>query len=165
MLELLQTLGPFFLEIAKTLGPFFIATIGWVLVNRQNNLREDRKEARSIIDKIIEYLSLIESDAYAFHTADARDKSAERKVKLRIKTLACRLGHCSKMFSCAEFTQEIIRFRQACTKLNFETEEFNQQVSNSEILLGINEQADKIRDKLERVFLDSFPRSHRKPKT
>jgi len=48
---------------------WLLVIAGWLLVNHQNNIREKRKEIRTILDKIQSLLDEIEIQAVNYHTA------------------------------------------------------------------------------------------------
>ena len=67
---------------------------GWLLVNHQNNIREKRKEIRTILDKIQSFLDEIEIQAIQYHTNQASSdlafqlkRSLNQKLRNRLDIL------------------------------------------------------------------------------
>ncbi len=55
---------------------WFLVIAGWWLVNRQNNIREKRKETRTLLDKIKSLLDDLEKQAIKYHTSPQSDDLA-----------------------------------------------------------------------------------------
>lgn len=77
-------------DLTAFLAPFLIIS-GWYVVNEQNNKREERKECRSLIDKIKELLLVINDESYEYFCV-SRSKDSARKIKASIDILEIELG-------------------------------------------------------------------------
>jgi hypothetical protein len=76
-----------------------VAILGWHVINKQNNKREDRKELKSAIDSIISEIHSIETQAIDYYKVDPSEDSPiiERALKKRIDLLEQHIKLLQKM--------------------------------------------------------------------
>ena len=72
--------------LAKYTSFFTLVTVivGWIVVNWQNNNREERKEVRSSLSDVHEEITKLEDIAIEYHTAESRSKTNEREITKQI---------------------------------------------------------------------------------
>ena len=134
-----------------------LVILGWLLVNHQNNLREKRKEVRSLLDKTQELLDSIEAQAIEYHTVQETNDLAFRikralsqKIKYRLEVLHLRsldLG------SCNSYLKEL---RRAITLKNFDSANYQKIDISDQIVKGIWLSKDRLSQELERCFSKKY---------
>ena len=137
---------------------WLIVISGWWLVNRQNNIREKRKEIRALIDKVLFLIDEIEQQAIHYHTkAEMSDEIAfqlkrglHQKLRDKLKILNLREINTD---SCSQPLKEL---RQAITLKNFDTTSFAQQNLSSNIITNIWFARDKLSQEVEKCFLKTY---------
>lgn len=142
--------------LAKYTSLFTLATvvIGWIVVNWQNNRREERKEVRSSLSEVIDEIIKLEDLAVEYHTAESRLKESEKDITKKITRLSSRFRHLR--FQSTALKNLFIKFKQAITLDNFETNRFVSQGSDSEILELVGMYSEQLQDELESEFSRSF---------
>ncbi|WP_110946436.1 hypothetical protein [Pseudomonas bohemica] len=142
--------------LAKYTSLFTLMTVvlGWIVVNWQNNNREERKEVRSSLSEAIEEITSLEDEAVKYHSADSRSAEGEREITKRITRLSSRIRHLG--IESDESRRLFIRFKQSMTLDNFETNRFSQQGTDSEILEMISMRSEELQDALETQFSRLF---------
>jgi hypothetical protein len=127
---------------------------GWIIVNWQNNRREERKEVRSSLSSIIEEITSIEDLATTYHSADSRDRDNEKLINQKITRLSAKIRHLR--FESIEVNNLFIELKKSITLDNFETSKFIQQSPHSEIIDSINLYSEQLQDLLETEFSNNF---------
>lgn len=142
--------------LAKYTSLFTLATviIGWIVVNWQNNNREERKEVRSSLSDVLEEIIGLEDLAVEYHTAQARSNPKEREITSKITRLSAKVRHLR--FESSAIKNLFIKLKQAITLDNFETNRFVTQGLDSEILELIEMYSGQLQDELESEFSRSF---------
>ncbi len=130
---------------------------GWWLVNRQNNIREKRKEIRSILDKIQSLLDEIEIQAVQYHTSQESSDLAfqlkrglNQKLRNRLDILKLRNLDVKKCYPLLK------QFRQAVTLINFDTSNFKPQNLSDDLIKNIWLAKDKLSQELEQIFSSHY---------
>jgi hypothetical protein len=130
---------------------------GWWLVNRQNNIRENRKEIRALIDKIQLSLDEIESQAIQYNTNEQSSelafqlkRSLNQKLRSKLDVLKLRKLNLDK---CDTFLKQ---FRQAVTLENFDTSSFRPQHISDDLIKKIWLTKDKLSNELEKCFAKKY---------
>ncbi|WP_145132499.1 MULTISPECIES: hypothetical protein [unclassified Pseudomonas] len=124
--------------------------IGWIIVNWQNNKREERKELRSALSEIVESIELLEDAASRYHQADERNSIMEKEINLKITRLSAKIRYLR--FESQLLNNAFIELKKSITLDNFETSHFSKQEPNAEIIESIYYSADSLRDRLEEEF-------------
>lgn len=128
--------------------------IGWIIVNWQNNNREERKEVRASLSATLEEIVVIEDLAIEYHCAAVRSKIQEKEITKRITRLSSKVRHLR--FENKGINTTFIKLKQAMTLDNFETNRFKSQDLDSEILESIGMYSEQLQDELESEFSKSF---------
>jgi hypothetical protein len=131
---------------------------GWWLVNRQNNIREKRKEIRTLIDKTQSFLDELESQAIKYHTSDHSDelafqlkRSLNKKIHNRLAILKLRNLDIEKCYPCLK------QFRQSVTLENFDTADFALRNISDDLIKNIWLSKENLSQELERSFAKKYP--------
>ena len=137
--------------------PWVIVIAGWWLVNRQNNIREKRKEIRTIIDKVQSLLDEVESQAIQYHTnqessdlAFQLKRSLNQKLRNRLDILKLRSLDVEKCYPLLK------QFRQAVTLENFDTSNFKPQNISDDLIKNVWVAKDKLSHELEKSFASKY---------
>ncbi len=129
-----------------------------IYTNSKNNIREKRKEIRSLIDNIQDMLNSIEEQALKYHTNKKESKQLAFELK---RDLDVSLGTNFEILKSREF--EIgtcdpfyAEFRVAIASPNFEEGKFKPLDFSAEILLGIRISKDELSKEIERCFSSKY---------
>ncbi len=141
-------------RIIAQIIPWILVVFGWLIVNKQNNIREKRKEIRSILNQLLEELDSTEKLAISYHSAEKQLIELGRDIKLSLS----RIGKSVNRHDLLPRGQRypIAKFRQAITLKNFDTEDFITQKVNSDLINEISATKDDLTDALERQFQDNY---------
>lgn len=131
--------------------------LGWIIVNWQNNKREERKELRSALTEIIDHTVLLEDSASRYHQADERNISLEKEINLKITRLSAKIRYLR--FESESIKLAFIELKKSITLDNFETNKFKKMDFDSDIVESIYISGDFLKDKLE----DEFSKLYRGP--
>ena len=136
---------------------WMLVIAGWWLVNRQNNIREKRKEIRTLIDKLQVYLDDVETLAIKYHTnqessdlAFELKRSLNQKLRSKLDILKLRTLDVNKCYPLLK------QFRQAVTLNNFDTSSFKPQSMSDTIVTNIWPAKDKLSQELEKSFATKY---------
>lgn len=138
-----------------------LVALGWVIVSRQNDARETRKEIRSSLIDLYLFLDELEISAEKYHTSASADPLLSRDILRRIKQIHNRIKLTLMGEVPAKFEKQLARFRRAITLSNFDTRDFQQQDINSEILANIEDAKRDLITVLENAFNDRFRKGSR----
>ncbi len=155
MLEILQHLKTHHLEY-RLVGTFItpiLVIIGWVIVNNQNNKREDRKELRKFIDELIERIETLEELAVKFHTSKKYKDSTAAEILSSHTKITAQLGR--SRLECIECYDAAVAFNESFSDENFAPNNFTKQNPDSELINNIHAQANQFRDALETLFYNT----------
>lgn len=142
--------------LAKYTSLFTLVTVvtGWIVVNWQNNNREERKEVRSSLSEALEEIINLEDVSSEYHTGSSREISAEKEITKKITRLSSKVRHLR--FESPRINKLFIKFKQSMTLDNFETNRFSTQDLDSEILELISMYSEQLQDELEAEFSRSY---------
>lgn len=136
---------------------WMLVIAGWWLVNRQNNIREKRKEIRTLIDKLQVYLDEVETLAIKYHTnqessdlAFELKRSLNQKLRSKLDILKLRTLDVNKCYPLLK------KFRQAVTLNNFDTSSFKPQSMSDTLITNIWLAKDKLSQELEKSFATKY---------
>lgn len=137
--------------------PPILVILGWIVVNRQNNQRETRKETRSSLQDFYKALDELENAAISFHTHDQWSPEKAQTIRTttertlrRARMIADTLG--------ITLINECKEMRQAITLDNFDKSTHQPQQRDSEIILRIEDGRDRLFLELEKAFSAKFLR-------
>ncbi|MBM0140507.1 hypothetical protein ACKUFS_00400 [Pseudomonas cannabina] len=131
-----------------------LVVIGWLIVNWQNNRREERKELRAALSQIYEDIGTVQKKALKYHKSISRDQKLETKIIIMQKKLSEHLSFLRLRNS--SFVSEYSDFIDAITLENFESVAFVQQTQGSPILDNIIDTAIELESALELEFAMLF---------
>ncbi|NNT92279.1 hypothetical protein [Stutzerimonas nitrititolerans] len=155
MLEILQHLSKHHVEY-RLLGTFItpiLVILGWIIVNNQNNKREDRKELRKFIDDLIEKTDQLEILSVDFHTSKKYKAALAAEILSNHTKITAQLGR--SRLQCFQCFDASIRFHESFSEENFASNNFQKQLHNSDLINNIHTQADLMRDQLEHLFYNT----------
>ncbi|WP_143516636.1 hypothetical protein [Pseudomonas sp. 1239] len=127
---------------------------GWVIVNWQNNRREDRKEIRAALTAVYSEIEKIQKAAIKYHKSAERNTKLEAKIVILDRRLSehlsyLRLRQTSYIKCYSEFIDSIMLE-------NFETADFTQQKEDSELIEKIRDNSSYLESALELEFSNLF---------
>ena len=138
--------------------PWVLVIVGWWFVNSQNNIREKRKEIRTLLDKVQSLLDEIESQAIQYHTSQQPSdlafqlkRSLNQKLHNRLDILKLRSLNVKNCYPLLK------QFRQAVTLKNFDTSSFKPQNISDDLIKNIWVAKDKLSHELENSFASKYP--------
>lgn len=99
--------------------PVILTVVGWYLVNRQNNLRENRKEFRALFDRLKVDLMEISKKSVDYKLGGAADLS--EKIKWALQDLEVDLERIPD-FKESDLMSAFVDFSDACMGEDFEVE-------------------------------------------
>lgn len=143
------------LGITVQAGTWALVILGWALVNRQNNRREERKEIREFVSDISKRSAELRDASFKYHRATARDNTLSSEILFKLKLLGIRLSALKKYGVLAD-TDLAKRLRQAITMENFDSAGFRSQDEGSKILGNIEQAVEDLASELERAFFEHF---------
>ncbi|WP_346400140.1 hypothetical protein [Pseudomonas syringae] len=134
-----------------------LVVIGWLIVNWQNNRREERKELRAALSQIYEDIGAVQKKALKYHKSVSRNQKLETNIIIMQKKLSEHLSFLRLRNS--SFISEYSNFVDAITLDNFESVKFIQQNQGSPILDNIIDTAIELESALELEFAMLFRKS------
>lgn len=146
----------YFQAIAQV-GTWVLVVLGWIIVNRQNNKRESRKEVRGQLDQVSELLVELEEMAVEYHTAQQQNAKLARSIKHAITRLT-NVVHYIGLADARDFNRRIVRLRRTITLKNFDSANHQPVVVDGDFLENISSAAQDLIDLLERRFMTKYPR-------
>lgn len=132
-----------------------LVVLGWLIINRQHNRRETRKELRAQLDQVCKEIADVEHKATNYHLALTCDHALGRDIKIRLK----RLGRSLKLLDLGKNrarNHRFVRFRQALTLKNFDTAHHEQQQIDSNLLDEIAIETENLVFFLEEEFSKKY---------
>jgi hypothetical protein len=131
-----------------------LVIIGWLIVNWQNNRREERKEIRAALTKIFEDVSALQDEAITYHTSARRNFNLETKIVMMESRLSEHLSYLRIRSS--SYTSEYSKFVDSITLDNFESSVFFRQAPSSIIVESIRDTSSELESALELEFSSLF---------
>jgi hypothetical protein len=149
-------------SVLKALGPigsWILIIIGWKVVSRDHNQREDRKDVRALINNLGTLVRAIEEKAHRYYlqggaTAGAQTLSME--IRRDFKRLAGDLGRLKKLCGSVDFKFDLIAFRQAVSGGDFDVKKRSACTPDSTKLSDVSSAADSLLSILEDGFTERF---------
>jgi hypothetical protein len=132
-----------------------LIVVGWVIVNRQNNDRETRKEIRAALLDLYKLLDEIEDDAFAYHTGTS-DPVLARKIKRSISQIAPRIKLALRNRLECKYSHPLFEFRKSITLTNFETKMFQPKAPNDQFFTDIMDAKQSLILRLDLAFNAKF---------
>jgi inosine-uridine nucleoside N-ribohydrolase len=150
-------------DIVRTLVPVAslgVVVIGWYLVNRQNNLRESRKETRQLIDRSQEFLAEAIEIAvkYQSSSGDASPPIADAwRLILALEQLGGSLNTLRKKgIAVEECNVPFNNLKKCITGADFMTEGWKPWQHDDKRWLDLVAETKSLTQTLERTFISSF---------
>lgn len=133
---------------------WILVVVGWVIVNWQNNRREDRKEVRAALTKICLDIGELEKDGITFHTSRTQNYNLASKILLAQAKLSEHLSHLRIRRS--SYFSELTAFTDAISLENFHDSKFVRQAISSPLVDNIRDTATELEAVLEAEFSNLF---------
>jgi hypothetical protein len=134
--------------------------IGWVVVNRQNNARESRKETRQLVDRTLKYVADAVDIATRYQGASVGSRPAHVdgwKVLLALGQIRSNLTNLNRanvdMKSCIA---SYISLKQCITGGDFMTANWSPWPPTDRRWLDMLGLATKLSELLDRIFIDTY---------
>lgn len=137
--------------------PWVLVIIGWFFVDERNNRRELRKEKRALIDKINVDLNSIEKIAVEYHQNNYANVKMSQEIKISLDRVVKILNR-EKLLAQKDY-KKFIKFRQAITLDNFDSNSFVVQLDGAELLQNIYLTKDDLLHAMETKFNNDFRRN------
>jgi hypothetical protein len=137
--------------------PWVLVIIGWFFVDERNNRRELRKEKRALIDKINVDLNSIEKIAVEYHQNNYANVKMSQEIKISLDRVVKILNR-EKLLAQKDY-KKFIKFRQAITLDNFDSNSFVVQLDGAELLQNIYLTKDDLLHAMEKKFNNDFRRN------
>ncbi|WP_143514737.1 hypothetical protein [Pseudomonas putida] len=133
---------------------WILVVFGWVIVNWQNNRREDRKELRAALTKIYTDISELEKEGIEFHTARNQNYNLASKILLLQSKLSEHLTHLRIRRS--SYFEQFTAFTDSITLENFHDANYSKQAISSTLVENIRFTAMELETALEAEFNSTF---------
>ena len=133
-----------------------IAIVGWYISNRNNNLREDRKEQLSSIETLKDDAYELEGLAVEYHTSSSRNKELEKQIKLKIQRLNQRI-EIHQLLNNNSQKCVIKSLRKSITLDNFDTDSHYALTIDHKVIRCINNAVNDMVDISEQTFRERYP--------
>ena len=133
---------------------WILVVVGWLIVNWQNNRREERKEIRTALSQIYIDIESLQKKAIKYHKSAKRNVKLETQIIIMERKLSEHLSYLRLRDS--SYGPSYSLFIDAITLDNFESPTFAQQASTSEILEDIRDYASELESALELEFSNLF---------
>lgn len=137
--------------------PWALVIVGWLIINRQHNARETRKERRAAIDRLNAELDNIESLAVSFHSASSFEPDKLSTINRRLKRLMA-LVEATGMVreDDTSLTALVADVRRAITLKNVDKRGFKTQPRDGKLLNEVAAKIDELRDAVEDAFCRKY---------
>lgn len=142
-------------SIIGQVGTWALVLLGWALVNRQNNTREERKEIREFVLDISKRATELRDASFKYHTADSEDKALGADILFKLNIISLRISTLRR-YGVLVGSELAKQMRQAITLENFDSANFKKQPIRSGILAGIESATEELTAELDRAFFDHF---------
>lgn len=136
--------------------PWVLVIAGWLLVNKQHNSRESRKELRAKLDQFRKMVDEVEDAAVEHHT------TTQTPVRcMKIKRTISRLSKELNLIAIAGLPVDrpgyrVTRVRQAVTLKNFDSQRYVSLATSDPIIAEIGAAADDLRYTVEKAYTTKF---------
>lgn len=146
--------------IAPILSPVLVMA-GWIIVNAQNNHRENRKEIRASLEILYKKLEEVEQRAIRFHTQEAHEATEAQSIQNAIQRVITRTNILAYALK-TNTDSECKNFRKAITLHNFDKTNHRALNPEDDILRKITDSHDHLYLKLEEGFYRTYYKWRRK---
>ncbi|MCU0868289.1 MAG: hypothetical protein MUF30_01620 [Burkholderiales bacterium] len=137
-------------DLAGTVAPLLIVA-GWLVNNRWNNERDERKELRAEIDRLRKALEQIEADALHFHTAERFDAALIAKIHTQVRRFGYEFARLPPPAGGDPGLRRFTELRKAITRTNVDAETFAAQPPDSHIPSTIMANVDTLMQSLHKA--------------
>ena len=127
-----------------------VVCIGWLVVNQQNNRREERKEIRASLGDIHKEVDDLVAMSIAYHKKNSHSPDDSKAIRLKMHKVGFKILHLH--FHSDKVNRAIYELRHSITFKNFDTWKHQAQTDASEIVEGIYYQSDVLLNELENYF-------------
>ncbi|WP_063030615.1 hypothetical protein [Pseudomonas yamanorum] len=131
-----------------------LVIVGWLIVNWQNNRREERKEIRTALAKIFDDIDSLQREAITYHTAKRKNFNLETQIVMMESRLSEHLGYLRIRNS--SYMDQYSLFVDAITLDNFQSATFIRQAPSSLIIENIRDTSSDLESALELEFSKLF---------
>lgn len=141
--------------VSQVLTLFFVIT-GWIVVNRQNNKRETRKEGRSACDACKKYALDITLKGKEYYLS--RDQELAFDIKSELDLLETELGRIPYfgIGDNSSLMKAYIKFSESITADDFEERDAKKLSANDEKIQKIVRSRNELMQEIERQFKMQF---------
>lgn len=140
-------------------GTWAVVIIGWIVVNQQNNRREERKEVKASMSNIIELTDEITTKALEYHKKSEHSAELSKDIRLQLQRLGFRIQHLH--FYDGILNRSIFEYRNSITYKNFDSVDHKSVSDDSEIIEDIHHSSDALMHSLEDCFGRRFRQGFR----
>ncbi|MHB8580511.1 MAG: hypothetical protein ACYDA4_11720 [Ignavibacteriaceae bacterium] len=154
-----QSVPPNWTQVVGAFGQFvtwILVIVGWVVVNRQHDRRETRKEIRARLNELRDDLCKLEHLAEKYHIWPNHQESSARRIKVLLKRIGDGVDQI-RLLNRQVHDARLVALRQAITYRNFDTESHRSQDLSGPLIAGINASVDELINALESGFRTRFP--------
>jgi hypothetical protein len=149
-------------SILQSIGPaisWVLVILGWWIVSRGHNRREDRKEVRAALTHIADLIRTVEENSHHYlvsSTSSPENRTLSIAIKRDLKRLAGDLQRFEESCEGAQCRLELIAFRQAVTGGEFDSKKRAVCAPDSVKLAEVSSGADDLLAVLEGAFVKRF---------
>lgn len=144
------------ISVALRMATLCLVVVGWVVVDRRNNVRETRKECRSVIANCNEAIDCVMEYAKQYHTGNDHDGILASRIKFQIQRVSTYIKSLEGIGICIA-KSHLLEFRQAITLNNFDSElTFRKQQIDSLLIEGIEQTGCALSESLDHAFYAIF---------
>jgi len=133
---------------------WILVVLGWVIVNWQNNRREDRKEVRAALTKMYSDIAELEKAGILFHTSKSQDYNLASDILIMQGKLSERLSQLRIRGS--SYSNELAFFTDSISLENFLDANFVRQSVSSPLVNSIRDTSKELESVLEVEFSNLF---------
>lgn len=140
-----------FEDVLKTLPPLLVV-LGWIIVNRQNDKREARKEARALVDASKKSIVELAAKAVSYHVDGKLDTAYEIKAGIEALEVECERLPAPSFAPHSPLMLCFVAFADAMTGGDFEAQSPAKKSPTSQEVATILRTRTALISELERVF-------------
>lgn len=152
---------PTWVSYMPAVGPalaWLTAVLGWVIVSRDNNKREDRREVRSTLDTIVGAVNALEDKATQYYAMDVSDESRhlEMEIKRDLKVLEAKIKRLAATDPRFQHLQRQSAFHNVLTGGDFEQSARTARPHTDGKMIEIYSEARELIETLETVYVEKY---------
>ena len=150
--------SPSIIGIVTPVVQWGLIIFGWLVVSRDNDRREQRKEIRSMLNDISKLIIDIQDDAHSYYVSspDSTSSFKELKIKEKIQRLERMIDIVGQQKAGFKKKKELISFRRLVTGRQFESKERTALPSEHRLHLEISASAKDLILSLESKFQTAY---------